>query len=721
MALSQATRFLQFHSPLGDDVLLLTGFRGREEISRLFRFDLELISDDAGINAPAIVGKNVSFSVADDDDQRRFFNGHVSRFVAGDEDVHGRRYYRAEVVPWLWFLTRTSDLRIFQHQTVPQIIETIFGDLGFSDYELNLSGHHPEREYCVQYRETDFNFVSRLMEEEGIFYFFRHENGKHTLVLADSTSVYAACDDGEVDFPHDFAGIAITDHLTSWEHRFEFRTGKWAQQDYNFETPSTSLMTNAGSVMPIDDASKYEVYDYPGLYGQTSDGKPLTENRMEEDEVDYDVVAASSTCRSFSPGLTFTVGRHRSSVEEGKSFLITSIHHVAEEPLAYETGSGGSDQTYTNSFLCIPDAVIFRPARLTPKPVVQGIQTAVVVGPGGQEIYCDKYGRVKVQFHWDREGRKDENSSCWIRTAHNVAGKQWGFQAVPRIGQEVVVDFLEGDPDRPLIVGSVYNAEQMPHYTLPDHQTRTYIKTNSSLGGDGYNELMFEDKNDDERVYIHAQKNMDTRVRNDSKSRIFGNRHQIIGWEKDGNKGGDQRERVYQDKHLNIKRNHVEHIEGHMQLRIGHGEADDGGNLDIVLEQNRKEKVGGDSHLIIDGDHSEKVGGDYSQEIGGDLAQKVGGNVAAEAGSMGDIHLKAGMNVVIEAGMQLTLKGPGGFITIDPAGVTVQGMLVKINSGGSAGSGKGCSPKSPQDPEEAQPADPAMAFDSKTGFKSAPD
>jgi type VI secretion system secreted protein VgrG len=384
---------------------------------------------------------------------------------------------------------------------------------------------------------------------------------------------------------------------------------------------------------------------------------------------------------------------------------------------------------------------------------VSGIQTAVVVGPKGEEIYTDKYGRVKVQFHWDREGKKDESSSCWIRVAHNMAGRRWGFLSIPRIGQEVVVDFLEGDPDRPLIVGSVYNADQMPHYELPANKTRSYIKSNSSKGGDGFNELHFEDQAGKERVFLHAQHDMDVRVRNDSKERIYGHRHQIIGWEKDGKKGGDQREKVWQDKHLKVKRHQAEHIEGNYALMVGNGEAESGGKVDVVVEKQAlmkigqeglnvkidgdvKQKIGGVQSVTVDGgrkeklaslsvdvaaEHNEKNGG-HSLTVGKDQHVKVSMNHALEAGK--DIHIKAGMNLVIEAGMQLTLKVGGNFVSITPAGVDIQGILVNINSGGSAGSGSGAKPVSPEAPdepdeaEEAQPTEPAQAHSEKTGAKS---
>jgi type VI secretion system secreted protein VgrG len=509
-------------------------------------------------------------------------------------------------------------------------------------------------------------------------------------------------------------------------------------------------------VVKLPNISNYEIYDYPGEYEDRGTGDGETKIRMEEEEVPHDVVNGSSTCRTFTAGGKFKLSKHGCKAEEAKTYVITSIHHSATDP-TYSTGGRGETQ-YNNTFTCIPDSVVFRPARTTPKPLVSGLQTAVVVGPKGEEIYCDEYGRVKVQFHWDREGKKDENSSIWMRCMQSSAGKQWGTVFIPRIGQEVVIDFLEGDPDQPLVTGLVYNAEQMPHYSLPAEKTKSYFKTNSSPGGDGFNELRFEDKNDQEQIFIHAQRNMDQRVLNDSVERVINNRHLIVGSEEDGKKKGDQNEMVYQNKNLNVMQNQAEHIEGNMQLMIGNGEADDGGKLDVVVEKkmteligedgydfhlkgNRRElidksaslavggdqmhSVGGNKHLQVKGSHNQKVDGSNSLDVGMSHEQKVGIKHAVDAGQ--EIHLKAGMKVIIEAGMQISLVGPGGFVDIGPAGVTIQGIMVKINSGGAAGSGSGASPEAPKDPAkpedaaEAAPTQPNEADDSKTGQKSAPD
>lgn len=726
--MAQEKRSIAVKTSLGDD-LRLVSFSGREEMSRLFSYSLSMVSPKETIEVKDVVGKKATVSILlADGKAMRYISGVVSRLSVDFADEGGTTY-QAELVPELWLLTQTSDCRIFQQMTVPDIIKKIFADQGFTNFETSeLSGQYRKLEYSVQFRETDFNFVSRLMEQEGIFYYFRHEENRDVLVLADHVGAYKDLPENKVSFPpHQLASQVVVDHVNDWRHDYEFTSGKWAQTDYNFKTPSSNLMAQETTLSPLKESKDYELYDYPGEYVDSKEGKQTTKLRIEEEEVAYDRASGASTCKTFGVGGKFQFDKYVPPGEKGRAYAIVSIMHQAREAGGYASGASAGGTEYSNSFTCIAADVPYRSPRLTPKPVAS-IQSAVVVGPKGEEIYCDEYGRVKVQFHWDREvenskmagnsfeKRALDDSSCWMRTSHSVAGKKWGFMAIPRIGQEVIVDFLNGDPDRPLIVGSVYNQEQMPHYKLPDEKTKTYIKTNSSKGGEGHNELMFEDKAEDERVYVHAQKNMDVRVRNDSKERIYGNRHQIIGWEKDGSKGGDQREMVYQDKQLNIKRHQEEHIEGNMKLLVGEGDADDGGKLDIVVEDKKAESIGGDSHLIVGGDHNEDVGGMHSSVVG-DAHQKASGAIAQEAGM--DIHLKAGMKVIIEAGMQLSLVAPGGFIDIGPAGVSIQGMMVNINSGGSAGSGGGCKPNSAEEAEAAAPETPEMAIESTPGTKSS--
>jgi type VI secretion system secreted protein VgrG len=512
--------------------------------------------------------------------------------------------------------------------------------MGFPNYEFSLRSPLPKLEYCVQYRETDFHFISRLLEANGIFYYFRHERDKHTLVLSDQKAAYKDCAEKEVDFALSTPSVR---QITRWEHQYTLCPGKWTQTDYNFETPSTNLLTGTSGASELAGNEKYEIFDYPGHYSKKSDGDSGTRLRMEEEETAVDMVTGAGNCSSFTPGSKFTLKTHESPGERGKSYVITMVRHSAEDN-SYTAGMG-REQLYSNSFTCIPDSVTFRPLRATPRPAIQGPQTAIVAGKDGEEIYVDKYGRIKVQFFWDRQGKKDENSSCWVRVAENWAGKSWGTIFLPRIGQEVVVEFLDGDPDRPIVTGRVYNAEQMPPYELPKNQTQSTIKTRSYKGSTtNFNELRFEDRKGSEQVFLHSERDMDWRVKNDS------------------------REFVGRDRHLVIK-----------------------GSRSELLEK--------DQHTQIKGERREKIAKDLSVQVDGKRQDKVGGNYALDGGQ--EIHLKAGTCLVLEAGTEITLNAGSNFIHIGPDGVAIKGTMVLINSGGSAGSGSGSSPQVPKEPDVA--------------------
>jgi type VI secretion system secreted protein VgrG len=647
MSYTQDERLIAVYTPLPKDAMLLQSFTGHEAMSRLFRFQLDMLSENPAIAYDRIVGQPVTVTLGLADGEQRYFNGVVSRFVQSGEDERFT-HYRAEVVPWLWFLTRTADCRIFQNMTIPDIVTKVFSDLGFKDYKNMLQGSFEPREYCVQYRETDFNFVSRLMEQYGIFYFFEHEKDKHTLVLGNSSSAHQPCP-GQPKARYDYTATAIEqqDVIRSWQAEYELRPGKYALTDYNFETPSTSLAVNETTVARVGGNTKYEIYDYPGEYLKKPQGQNLVKLRIEEEEAPATVMSGAGLCRAFTAGYRFDLAEHYRQ-DMNKAYVLTEVQHIASVGESYATGDD-SGESYSNQFACIPHSVPYRPSRVTPKPVVQGSQTAVVVGKKGEEIWTDKYGRVKVQFHWDREGKYDEKSSCWVRVSQNWAGKRWGTMFLPRIGQEVIVDFLEGDPDLPIITGRVYNAEEMPPYGLPAEQTKSTVKSYSSKGGGGFNEIRFEDKKGGEQLFLHAERNQDNRVKNDS-----------LEW-------------VGQDRHLIVKRDHLDAVEG-------------------------------DRHISVKGDHNEKVDGTVSLKAGMDQQTKVGMNYALDAGT--EIHLKSGMNLVIESGTTLTVKVGGNFININPGGIFISGTMVMINSGGAAGSGAGASPTAPKAPQEADTAKP---------------
>jgi type VI secretion system secreted protein VgrG len=647
---TQENRLIAIETPLGPDVLLLRGFTGHEAVSRPFSFELDLLSTDPEIKFEDIIGQKVTIRVILRNDKERYFNGVISRFMQTGSDT-GLANYRATMVPTLWFLTRTADCRIFQNKKVPDIIQEIFKENGLTDVKTVLKGTYEPRDYCVQYRETDFNFVSRLMEQYGIFYFFEHEKDKHTAVLADDLSAHQPCPEQPGVSWNPQGGDSLAEDVIAslqWEETFRF--GKYAVTDYNFETPSTSLRAEVKSQIDVGGNSKYEIYDYPGEYGKKAEGDGIAKIRMEEEEAQYKVISGAGSARVFTTGYKFTLQDYVRKDING-DYVLTQVQHVASVGDTYTSGAGGggNQDNYTNSFSCIPAKRPFRSPQVTPKPMVQGPQTAVVVGKQGEEIWTDKYGRVKVQFHWDRYGKMNEDSSCWVRVSQNWAGKKWGAMFIPRIGQEVIVEFIEGDPDQPIITGRVYNAEQMPPYELPAEQTKSTIKTMSSKGGGGFNEIRFEDKKGEEQIFIHAERNQDIRIDKN-----------VYEW-------------IGEERHL-------------------------------IVTKDQFEQVNGDKHLTVKGDQNEKVTGTVSLDVGLDLQQKVGQKHGLEAGQ--EIHLKGGMNVVIEAGMSITLKAGGGFVVVGPAGVTISGTPIMLNSGGSAGSGSGCSPDAAKLPKEADKAKP---------------
>jgi type VI secretion system secreted protein VgrG len=651
MPYSQQERLIALTTPLGEDALLLAAFSGHEAISRLFSFQLDLLSEKGAIDFATIIGKKVTIRVTQSDKTDRYFNGIVSQFAQSGSDSRFTRY-QMQMVPWTWLLTRYADCKIFHNKTVQEILEQVFKDRGLTDYTIRLNGSYSPIEYCVQYRETDFNFISRLMEQNGIFYFFQHQDGSHTMVIADSASAHEACP-GQATAGYNLVSGAIDeeDVIHSWKLEQEWRSGKYTLTDYNFKTPSANLLATEPSGIDVGGNSDFELFDFPGEYAVRGDGSAFAKVRMQEEEASHLVANGSSVCRAFTSGYKFTLQDHYQSTMN-VSYVLTEVQHSASVADTYTMNSSGGagGESYANDFTCIPETVPFRPARLTPKPFVQGPQTAVVVGKSdpsdgsgsGEEIWVDKYGRVIVLFPWDRVNKY----SCWVRVSQDWAGQGWGGITIPRVGQEVLVSFLEGDPDRPIITGRVYNADQTVPYALPDYQTRSTFKTRSSKGGgaENYNELRFEDKKGDEQIFLRGEKDFDNRIKNDTREWI-------------------------------------------------------GNNRSLIVTQDQMEKAGGDLHSQVTGNVNEKVGQNLSLQVGQNLYEKSGMNFAHEAGQV--IHLKAGMTVVLEAGVELTLKVGGNFIDIGPAGVTIVGTMVMINSGGAAGSGCGSSPTSPKDPDQA--------------------
>ena len=726
MAFDQKTRSLRIKaSDLGpDDQMILTSVSGSESISRLFSFQIEFLSLDLGLTPDMVIGKPVTIEAAEKnvgnrgDADVRYFHGYINRFSAGSAapekaaDGEPCKIYTAEIVPWVWFLTQKAQSHIFfpdeQEKSVHDVIEEVLNrpvHTSKSNWEFKGADDLKNRkmEHCVQYRETDFNFVSRILEQFGAYYYFEHSDGDHKLIISTKPAT-AECKDSKAEFRRNDEQC-----IKSWLHSFEFVTGNYEHADYNFETPLDNLNSDSpkvGTLVP--ESADYTIYDFPGEFPDKGVGSTEARIRQEEEEVPHSTIQGTSGYRSFSPGHKFKLTYHpeedgsfvKGENSEKGEYMLTSVHHHASEP--YLDGSGSE---YSNSFSCIPAAVRYRPPRITPKPIVSGIQTAVVTGPSGEEIYTDKYGRIKVFFHWDRETRKikgdqGENCSCWVRVAQGMAGREYGFMALPRIGQEVVIDFLEGDPDQPLCVGSVYNADQMPHYNPEEHKTRTYFKTNSSPGGDGFNELFFEDKANKEMVFLHAERDHDRRIKRNSTEHVGGNMHLIVGRDE-----------------MDIGGEVAIDIENKLMRSVG----EDG--IEFTNEGDEKKLTEGSQHLSVTGDWN-AVASNISAEAQMDTNSKAGMNYAMEAGM--NMHIKAGMALVIESGMQLTMKVGGNSVVIGPTGVsitssalvTINGSMVNINSGpgAPAGSGSGCSPTPPEEPEKAEPNE---AHREESGQKSS--
>lgn len=739
LGFTQTGRALKIDTPLGADKLLLQTLSGNEAISQLFRFQLDLISEDDSIKFDGIVGKNVTLHLEIADGER-CWNGFVCRFSQGARDERFTNY-RAEVVPWLWFLTRTADCRIFQNKSVPEIVQKIFADLGFQDYELKLINSYRKRDYCVQYRETDFNFVSRLMEEEGICYFFRHQAGKHVLVLADDASAHDPCP-GQAKARCEFAvgGWAPDDVIEEWRSEQEFRSSAWAHTDYNFETPSTNLMVS------LQEAPKYEVYDYPGIYTKRAEGDKLAKMRLQETTAFKNRATGKSTCRSFNSGFVVDVTEHYRK-DVNRKWLLTAVHHQATMGGSYATGSTEEEFHYSNTFECIPAEVPFRPPRMTAKPQVQGCQTAVVVGPKGEEIYTDKYGRVKVQFHWDREGKRNESSSCWVRVSSPWAGKNWGGIQIPRIGQEVVVDFLEGDPDEPLIIGRVYNAENMPPWALPGKAVISGFKSDSTKGGGGYNEFSMDDTKGTELINVHAQYDQQKRVEHDERVNVGNNRTESVGNDESITIGHDRTEKVGNNEKITIGVNRTESVGANEHITIGANRTESvsanetvtvalmrthtigindmlnvgganevtvgglqaitvgaaravtvgaaqavqiGGLQTTSIGSNNTISVGGDQAVKVDGNDKKSVGADKSVEIGGDLSTKVGGSESRSVSGDrtckidGKGTLDVGSEVKITAGNEITLETGSSKIVMKSSGdIEISGINVNVKGASS--------------------------------------
>jgi len=633
---------------LGDyeeDDLLIEEMTGHEGMSQLFEFRLKLLSDSVEeVDPRKIIGKPAILRVELWDtsqmDGERHWNGVVSRFQrtgrvasADGEDVYS---YECDIVPWFWFMTQHEDCRIFQNKTVREIVETIFDEFAYSDFRFELTEDHPALEYCTQYHETTFAFISRLIEREGIHYYFRHNEddgeARHILVFTDNNGSNPALDPDTIPFHHE-GQAEDADAIRTLTLDQQMRTRKVTLGDWDF-VKKRLLRENTPTVLSIGEDRDLERYRYPGPFVDPEVGKYRSRVIMEAEESSHMRFRGNSQCRTLAPGHTFTLEGHPFD-EFNIEYMVLSVWHHGRNNLT----SDGSASDYFNDFSLQPHEVTWRAPLTTPKGLVRGPQTALVTGPAGEEIYTDEHGRIKIQFHWDRQGNYDDKSSCWVRVAQVWAGNGYGTMFIPRVGMEVVVDFLEGDPDQPLVTGCVYNGVNKPPYALPANATRSTLKTLSSKGGGGTNELRFEDKKGSEEVFIQAEK----------------------------------------DLNVNVKASKHEGIGGNSDLKVG-------GYKRAWVAGEHDFKVDGDSHTTVNGEFFQGSKGDLQLHTEQEL--RVIGNNQVVVASAQLMDLYGGKKLTIEADLLISLKVGNSGIVIDPSGVSVVGPMIKQNSGGAPSSAK---------------------------------
>lgn len=668
---------MQFSSPLGKDVLLIESLDGAEGISRLFEYHVELLATlDTTIDPQSLIGSKVTVAIALNDTQgSRWISGIVASFeqCAGDEEFD---VYRARIVPSLWQLTLSSNCRVFQNKTVLEIVKEVVGEYGLSVLDHTAAPYKP-LDYCTQYSESDFHFISRILEESGVFYWFEHSESDNKLALGDGRSAYRDCPlSATVPFALNEKGAegGYGARIAEFTATATMVSGKHSTADYNYRN-------YARVDVPADKSSSefgknaFDQYLYPaGEEGYLKERKTqlssefeklFLEARAQASDSIAEVYQGSANARSLCAGYTFSMSMNPRAAWNRK-YLLTAVTHHADQVPSYRSSDDSGRDGYSNRFSAVSSDIVFRTAQTFTKPRIYGPQTATVVAPAGDEMYIDSLGRVNIQFIWDKIRKPNKVDNTWVRVAQQWAGNGWGTFFWPRLKDEVIVQFLNGDPDNPVIVGSVYNGVNVPKYALPDHSTRSGLVTRSSKGGSAKNanELRFEDKKGSEQIFLNAEKDMDHRTEHDNRRFVGGKDSLIVN--------GGQYEQIGADFQKEIKANSVEKIASKSDINVG-------------------------------ADLTEKVGGNYSENVGSNHAEKVGQNYSMDAGM--EVYIKAGMSVVIEAGMELTLKAAGGFINIGPAGVAISGTMVMINSGGAAGTGSEGTVNDPADPKAPDEAD----------------
>ncbi|NOH78762.1 type VI secretion system tip protein VgrG [Vibrio sp. RE86] len=622
---------------LNPDTFVVREFDGTSSISQQsssdrvqcngYRYDVQLASRDPFINPDDILEKNVQLTLYRNGEISQRIEGIVRSFSTGDTGHH-YTFYGLTLTPALERLSLRQNCRLFQQKTVPEIISILLKEMNINDFAFSTKTDFSQREFCVQYRETDLDFLHRLAAEEGLIYSFIFSQGKYTLLFCDSSAQLPSLPD-PILYNALSGGNAEVPFISHFEVAKSNTSTSAVLKDYSFKKPSYSFKQEALSKHGGTDESLYEHFDAPGRFKSSEVGKHFSHVRAEFLAREAYIATGKSDVPTLQAGFKFFVQDHFDKTV-AQEWLVVSVHHTGSQPQALEEEGGSGATTYSNRFSVIPSQHNWQ-AEPTTKPIVDGPMIATVVGPENEEIYCDEFGRVKVQFPWDRYSNGDEYSSCWIRVSQSWAGSQYGTIALPRVGHEVIVEFLNGDPDQPIITGRTYHATNTPPYPLPEHKTKTVLRSETHQG-EGYNELSFDDQGGNEQVFIHAQKDWDKEIGHDSTTHIKN------------------------DEHIVVENNNFSHVKRHY-------------------------------HETIEGDKRNYTAKDQTLIVEGSLHLKTGTVWVNESGS--EIHIKAGNKVVIEAGSEITLKAAGSFLKVDPAGVHLVGAGVNLNSGGSAGSGSG--------------------------------
>jgi type VI secretion system secreted protein VgrG len=510
--------------------LLLESFKGREALSQAYSFELLLICEDSGVELKSMMGQLVTIEIELADSTPRYIAGYLTRFASTGSDG-GMARYTATLNPWFSMLKNRFDTRIFQGNTVEEVVTQVFALCpAFSRHEFRLTKPQKRYTYITQYRETDFNFVQRLLEEEGMFYYFEHTAEGHTMIICDDSSMLEPLPEQPQIRFHTASVTETADSITQWSGNRQLQAGKMAVQTFDYRQPNNRLPVGMNSLNKQGDVETFEIYDFPGQYthGTYDEGETLLRLRMEALEIRGKKFEGASNCRAMKPGYTFELVQHYDHDQgsaDDRQFLLMSV-----ESEGHNNYLNGHQASYYNTFSCVRKKIPFRPQLSTPRPTISGPQTAIIVGPPGEEIFTDELGRVKVQFHWDRNGKYNDHSSCWVRVAQSGASGGFGSIQIPRVGDEVVVVFLDGNPDRPLIMGSVYNSKNTPPWSLPANKTQSGFLTRSTKGSAATaNFFRFEDKSGAEQIHMHAERNLDTEIEVDEKHEVGNNRTITVG------------------------------------------------------------------------------------------------------------------------------------------------------------------------------------------------